>query len=100
LARSGIDERHLRQTLREDLRIRAYEEQRFTTPPATDDELATYYRANAAAFTRDGRVMPFDQVRADVVRVLARDRRATAIADWIAGLRRRAEVIDLYLPGR
>ena len=30
LARSGIDEHHLRETLRQNLRIRAYEEQRFT----------------------------------------------------------------------
>lgn len=58
LARFGIDENRLRQTLREDLRIRAYEDQRFTAPS----------RAG-----RDG-----------------------AVAEWIAGLRRRAQIIDLY----
>lgn len=31
LARSGIDERHLRETLRQDLRLRAYLDQRFST---------------------------------------------------------------------
>jgi hypothetical protein len=31
LARSGVDEPHLRETLRQNLRIRAYEDQRFTT---------------------------------------------------------------------
>ena len=31
LMRSGIDEAHLRETLRQDLRIRAYEDQRFAT---------------------------------------------------------------------
>lgn len=31
LLRSGIDEAHLRETLRQDLRIRAYEDQRFAT---------------------------------------------------------------------
>ena len=30
LARSGIDEKHLRETLRQDLRMRAYLDQRFT----------------------------------------------------------------------
>jgi hypothetical protein len=30
LARSGIDEKHLRETLRQDLRVRAYLDQRFT----------------------------------------------------------------------
>ena len=31
LARSGIDEKHLRETLRQDLRMRAYLDQRFST---------------------------------------------------------------------
>ena len=63
LARSGIDVGHLRQTLREDLRIRAYLDQRFAVPGAE------------------------------------RPRQAL-VGEWLAGLRRRAEVIDLYLPGR
>jgi hypothetical protein len=63
LARSGIDEKHLRETLREDLRIRAYLDQRFTVPVG-------------------------DQPR------------QALIDEWIAGLRRRAEITDLYLSGR
>jgi len=59
LARAGLDDRHLRDMLREDLRIRAYEEQRFAA-------------ADPA-------------------------RRKTLIDDWVAGLRRRADIIDLYL---
>ena len=61
LARSGIDEKHLRETLRQELRMRAYLDQRFT---ATDD------------------------------------RRAAMVGDWLAGLRRRAEIVDLYLSVR
>ena len=61
LARSGIDEKHVRETLRQDLRIRAYQEQRFS---------------------------PADP------------RRQALIDEWVAGLRRRGDVIDLYLPGR
>jgi hypothetical protein len=57
LARSGIDEQHLRETLRQDLRVAAYMDQRFTA---------------------------------------AEDRRQAAIVEWMAGLRRRADVIDLY----
>src|SRR3954463_1411901 len=59
LARSGIDEKHLRETLRQDLRIRAYLDQRFSA---------------------------------------ASDRRDEALAEWVSGLRRRGDVIDLYLP--
>ena len=33
LARSGIDEKHLRETLRQDLRMRAYLDQRFSASP-------------------------------------------------------------------
>jgi SurA N-terminal domain len=59
LTRSGIDEKHLRETLRQDLRIRAYEDQRFAA---------------------------------------AGDRRPELIDEWIAALRRRGDVVDLYLP--
>lgn len=58
LEKSGIDEKHLRETLRQDLRIRAYLDQRFTA---------------------------------------ASDRREALLDEWIAGLRRRGEVLDLYL---
>jgi hypothetical protein len=58
LARSGIDEQHLRETLRQDLRMRTYLDQRF----------------NGAA-----------------------DRRAALIEDWMTSLRRRGDVLDLYL---
>jgi hypothetical protein len=61
LTRSGMDEKHLRETLRQDLRIRAYLDQRFSA---------------------------------------ASDRRDEALAEWIAGLRRRGDVIDLYLAAR
>jgi hypothetical protein len=100
LSRSGIDASHLRQTLRENLRIRAYEHQRFTTAPPTDEDLGRYYRDHPQAFMRQGQLVPFDAAREDVVRVMTEDRRTALIADWVAGLRRRADVIDLYLPGR
>jgi hypothetical protein len=61
LSRSGIDEKHLRETLRQDLRMREYLDQRFTA---------------------------------------ASDRRQQLVEDWLAGLRRRAEIVDLYLSGR
>jgi hypothetical protein len=61
LARSGIDDTHLRETLRQDLRMRAYLDQRFSASP---------------------------------------DQRLNAINDWMAGLRRRGGVVDLYLAGR
>jgi len=61
LARSGIDGKHLRETLRQDLRVRAYLDQRFTA---------------------------------------ASDRRQALVDDWMGGLRRRGDVIDLYAAAR
>jgi hypothetical protein len=61
LERSGIDEKHLRETLRQDLRMAAYLDQRFTS---------------------------------------AADRRQALIDEWTAGLRRRGDVIDLFLTNR
>jgi hypothetical protein len=61
LERSGVDLTHLRETLRANLRIRAYLEQRFSVND---------------------------------------DRRRQVVQDWIAGLRRRADIIDLYVVGR
>jgi hypothetical protein len=65
LARSGIDESRLRDTLRQNLRISAYLNQRFVAPPQAD-------------------APPIDRQRA-------------IIDEWVAGLRRRAAIIDLYL---
>jgi hypothetical protein len=61
LVRSGIDEKHLRETLRQNLRMAAYLDQRFTS---------------------------------------ALDRRQALIDEWAAGLRRRGDVIDLFLTNR
>ena len=72
LARVGMDERYLRDTVRQDLRIRAYLDQRFAVPPTSD----------AAA------------------QAVAADRRQTLVADWVAGLRRRATITQVDLTGR
>jgi len=61
LARSGIDLAHLRETMRANLRIRSYLDQRFS---------------------------------------VSDERRQQVVEDWVAGLRRRADIIDLYVVGR
>jgi hypothetical protein len=97
LARSGIDENHLRETLRQDLRIRAYEDQRFTVPAPSDEDLRAYFAAHTGMFARDGQAPVFEEVRADIVRAVLAEKRRTLLEEWTAGLRRRADVIDLYL---
>jgi hypothetical protein len=63
LERSGITEAHLREIVRENLRIRAYMQQRF---------------AGAESEAR----------------------RLTLVDEWVAGLRRRSDIVDLYATGR
>ena len=97
LARSGIDENHLRETLRQNLRIRAYEDQRFTVPAPSDEELHAYFGNHPRMFARDGQPPVFADVQADIVRAVTAEKHGALIEEWIAGLRRRADVIDLYL---
>jgi hypothetical protein len=78
LARSGFDERHLRETLREDLRIGAYLDQRFTVPGGPGGPGGPGSAGSAGSD----------------------DRRQALVDEWLAGLRRRADIIDFYLPGR
>jgi hypothetical protein len=92
LLETGISAEQLRRHVRDDLRMEAYLQQRFGSMQPTDDEIAQYYRDHQAAFTRNGTVAPLEDVR-DVVRAaLIAERRSSTIRDWIAGLRRRANV--------
>ena len=88
----------LRATLRANLRLRAYLEQRFTTVPPSDEEIAAYYAAHRDRFTRGGQPQPLDAVRADVIQALGLDRRQSMVDEWLNGLRRRATITDVYLP--
>jgi hypothetical protein len=100
LLRSGIDEQRLRQMLREDLRIRSYEDERFTVPAPGDAELGRYYRDHPQMFARGDQRLSLDEARPEIVRALVREQQDALIANWVAGLRRRAEIIDLYSPAR
>lgn len=98
LARYGVEESSLRQTLRANLRLRAYLSERFSAVPPSDEELLQYFRANQERFTRTGEPQPFETVRADVLQALELDRRQSMVAEWLAGLRRRANITSVYQP--
>jgi hypothetical protein len=95
LAKVGMDEKALRARLRQDLRIRAYTEDRFAVPQPSDEECAAYYRDHPEAFTEDGRLLPLDAVRDAVAARIANERRQALIKDWTAGLRRRATITEV-----
>ena len=96
LARVGVNAKHLRETLRQNLRIRAYLDQRFTVASPTDEEVGRYYREHQQEFSRDGAIVPFDQARQGVVQAIRTERRRMLVDEWVAGLRRRAEIVDMY----
>jgi hypothetical protein len=98
---TGLTVDQLRLYVRDDLRIDAYIQQRFgATFQPTEDEIVNYYKAHAAEFTRDGKLLPFGQARDQARAAVVAELRAAAVREWLAGLRRRTEVNVLYLPAR
>lgn len=93
LAESGLTRESLRRYVRDDLRIQAYLEQRFggATQPS-DDEILQYYEAHKAAFTSGGVTRPFDEVREAARDAFILERRNTMVREWLAGVRKRANV--------
>jgi hypothetical protein len=94
LTRVGFDDKRLRERLRQDLRILAYLDQRFTVQAPSDDDLGRYYREHPQTFVEDGRVVPFEGARSRIVEAATAERRQALISEWLAGLRRRAEIIE------
>ena len=101
LARFGLDQEGARRFVRDTVRVQEYLKRRFESIlPATDDELSEHYAAQPGRFVRDGRQLSFDAARDLVQADLQDERRVVAIDAWLARLRRRAEVNELYLPIR
>jgi hypothetical protein len=92
LAQAGIEERHLREYVRQDLRMNAYLDQRFTSVPPAEDEIGRHYREHPELYTRDGTLLPFEIARPEIVRLVTAQSRGALVQDWVAGLRRRADV--------
>ena len=82
--------------MRDDLRIESYLRQRFgASYQPGEEEVARYYRAHESDFIRNGVLRPYDEVRDEARKRLVDDRTASLVSDWVAGLRRRADVTIL-----
>lgn len=88
LRETGWSDAELRRYLRDTLRIEAYLQQRFGTIEPGEAEVQEYYAAHAADFRP--RTLP--EAREAVVAAIARERRTALIHEWVAGLRRRANI--------
>lgn len=88
LTETGGSSEQLRRYLRDSLRIEFYMQQRFGTIQPTELDVAEYYRTHAAGFGARSRA----DAREAIVAALASERRAVLVKDWVAGLRRRANI--------
>jgi hypothetical protein len=98
LAALGLTRDRLRTYIRDDLRIATYLHERFDSaaePPEAD--VLTYYREHPSEFTVGGTLQTFEQAQDEARRKVADARRSALISDWVASLRRRADVTVLPL---
>jgi hypothetical protein len=92
----GLSESRFRAWVADDWRIEQYLQQRFdAAAQPTDEEVLQYYQSREREFTSDGRPRSFDDVRDDARRRLTDARRRTLVDEWLAGLRRRTEIVLL-----
>ena len=97
LARTGASEERLRALVRDSLRRDAYLNQRFSAPvQPTEEELGVYFREHQGEFARAGRPLTFEDARPQVFDRVMEEHRRLVVADWVAGLRRRAELSQVY----
>ncbi len=91
---TGLTEARLRAWVRDDLRTQAYLAQRFASASTpTDREIANAYAQQKAELDRAGTT--FEQATPMLREHLIASRRRELIADWVADLRRRTDVILL-----
>lgn len=96
LSALALDREGLRRLARDDLRIAVYLAQRFGLVRPSDEEVAAYYREHAAELARGGVVPPLAEVAEALRESLAASRRDELVAQWVADLRRRTDIVVLY----
>jgi hypothetical protein len=96
MARTAMNERRLRDAVAANVRIEEYMTQRFGVSEPTDEEVAAYYAAHQSAFKSAGRQLSLQESSIVIRQHLVDEKRSVLIDDWVARLRRRAEVTNLY----
>jgi hypothetical protein len=91
---AGFSEALVRAWARDDLRIDAYIDQRFTAAGvAVDADVASFYAQHRDEYERAG--ASFEQAAPAIRERLAIARRGELVTDWISDLRRRTRVVEL-----
>lgn len=100
LASVGMREAAVTAWFRDDLRLAAYLDQRFTAAAQpTRQQALAYFQAHTADFATNGVTPEFASVEPEVRRRVAAERRATRIRDWVESLKQRAEIRRLSISG-
>jgi hypothetical protein len=90
---TGLSDQRIADIARDNLRIAAYLDQRFgTAVQVSDEEVAAYYRAHEAEFTRGGAPVPFEEAEPIARQRVSNERRRAIIDQWISDLRARADI--------
>jgi hypothetical protein len=93
LESTGLTEARLPPMARDTLRIREYMESRFPPPLVSDADAEEYFRSHPEEFRRNNGTLPSFEEAAPAARdAVAAERRNMRIAQWLGGLRKRADV--------
>lgn len=88
LLQTGGSPEQVRRFVRDDLRIDAYLQQRFGAMQPSELDVAQHYREHPERF--QGRSL--EDAHDQIVAQLITERRSAVVGDWVAGLRRRANI--------
>jgi len=97
LEETAMNETRLRDLVEADIRVEDYMRQRFgAVAEPSDADIVGYYETHRADFTSGGRQMTLDEARPTVSERVIEERRRQLVDEWVARLRRRADVTDVY----
>ena len=93
----GLSDARFRAWVADDWRIEQYIQQRFdAASQPTDEDVLQYFQSREREFSENGKPRPFEEIRDEVRRRLLAERRQALIDDWVAGLKRRTEIVIVH----
>jgi hypothetical protein len=93
----GLSDARFRAWVGDDWRIEQYIQQRFdAASQPTDEDVLQYFQSREREFSENGRPARFEDIREEVRRRLLAARRQALIDDWVAGLKRRTEIVMMH----
>jgi hypothetical protein len=93
----GLSDARFRAWVADDWRIEQYIQQRFdAASQPTDEDVLQYFQSREREFAKNGRPPRFEDIRDEVRRRLLMTRRQVLVDDWVAGLKRRTEIVMMH----